>query len=62
MSDELPVGSSDKLREIQEKYEQMAADARQRLKAIDDQLKAASSGEMDAVAESPDAEPPGDQT
>ena len=36
----------------------MAEDARQRLKAIDAKLKAASSGETDAVVEPSDETPP----
>jgi hypothetical protein len=58
MAGELPDDAADKLREIKEKYERMAEDARQRLKAIDAKLKAASSGEMDAIAETPDETPP----
>lgn len=58
MSEEPPVDADDKLREIKEKYEQMAEDARARLKAIDEKLKAASSGEMDAVEDAAEMEPP----
>jgi hypothetical protein len=57
MSGELSKDGADKLREIKEKYEQMAEDARARLKAIDAKLKAASSGEMDVIPETPEEEP-----
>ena len=58
MPDELRGESAGKLREIKEKYERMAEDARQRLKAIDAKLKAASSSEMDVIAETSNEEPP----
>jgi hypothetical protein len=58
MAGELPGDAGDKLREIKEKYERMAEDARQRLKAIDAKLKAASSGEMDSVVEASEETPP----